>query len=119
MPKNVPPEGLKESGRGLWASIVEEYELDVHERLLLLQACRCADRLDELADEALASPATVLNTKGDRVSHPAIVESRQQSLVLSRLIASLRLPSGDVEEALRRPQRRGASRGTYGVRAVS
>lgn len=111
------PDGLKVSGVRLWASITDDYDLDVHEQLLLLQACRCADRLDELAAEALQNDVTVINTKGDRITHPAIVESRQQALVLSRLLASLRLPSGDEDEAAR-PQRRGASRGSYGMRAL-
>jgi hypothetical protein len=32
---------------------------------------------------------TVLNHKGDAVAHPALTESRQQSLTLARLLASL------------------------------
>lgn len=110
--KNDPPAELKVSGRRLWASIAEDFELDVHEEFLLLQACRCADNLDRLAVEAAKSDVTVINTRGDQVAHPALVESRQQSRNLSQLIASLRLPSG--EEASR-PQRRGASRGSYGL----
>ena len=118
-PKHSIPDGLAASGARLWSSIVDDYDLDVHEHLLLLQACRCADRLDELAAEALANAVTVVNAKGDRITHPAIVESRQQAIVLSRLVASLRLPSGDTGDEMVRPQRRGASRGAYGVRAVS
>jgi hypothetical protein len=110
-----PPTGLQTSGKRLWRSVSGEYELEIYEQLLLLQACRCADRLDLLAIEASTNPVTVVNMKGDRVSHPALVESRQQSLTLSRLIASLRLPSGEEEG---RPQRRGASRGSYGIRGV-
>jgi hypothetical protein len=49
---------------------------------------------------------TPINARGDKVAHPALTEARQQALVLSRLIASLRLPSGDVEDELKRPQRR-------------
>ena len=92
-----------------------EFELDTHESLLLLQACRTADRLDAMATELATSPLTLTNFRGDEVAHPLLTESRQQSLALSRLVASLRLPSGD--EA--RPQRRGASRASYGVRSVS
>ena len=113
------PDGLGASGARLWRSISDDYDLDVHEQLLLLQACRCADRLDELAAEALKSPVTVINMKGDRITHPAIVESRQQAIVLSRLVASLRLPSGETEDDLVRPQRRGGARGSYGLRGVS
>ena len=112
------PGGLNASGQRLWRAALEDYDFDVHEELLLLQACRCADRLDLLATEAAANSVTVTNYKGDRVPHPALTESRQQSLVLSRLLASLRMPSGEVEGQLVRPQRRGASRGSYGIRGV-
>lgn len=113
------PDGLRITGRKLWRALIQQYEFEIHEELLLLQACRTADRLDELAREAADNPITVINTKGDQIAHPAIVESRQQSIVLSRLLASLRLPSGENDGSLDRPQRRGASRGSYGLRAVS
>ena len=54
--------------------------------------------------------------------HPAIVEARQLRIALARLSASLRLPAGeegDEPQHLRRPQRRGAARGVYGVRGVA
>jgi len=63
----------------------------------------------------------VTNAKGDPAPHPAIVESRQQSIVLTRLLASLRLPVGDDADLagnMRRPQRREAARGSYGVRGA-
>jgi len=48
-----------------------------------------------------------------------MVEARQQSITLARLLAALRMPSGEQGDLLPRPQRRGAPRGAYGVRAVS
>lgn len=115
---SAPPKGLRASGRRLWRSALADYDFDVHEELLLLQACRCADRLDLLATEAANNPVTVINVKGDQVAHPALVESRQQSLTLARLLASLRMPSGEEGGELRRPQRRGGARGTYGIRGA-
>jgi hypothetical protein len=110
--KNTP-KGLGSSGRKLWRSVADAFDLDYHEELLLREACRTADVLDRLDVEAAGSPVTVINFKGDQVAHPALSESRQQRIVLSRLLASLRLPSGEAEE---RPQRRGASRGSYAAR---
>lgn len=110
------PRGLNRSGRELWRWAQQEFEFDVHERLLLLEACRCADRLDRLAEESASSTVTVINKRGDEVAHPAMVEARQQAIVLSRLVASLRLPSGESEG---RPQRRGAARGSYQPRVLS
>jgi hypothetical protein len=117
MPLSNPiPAGLNTAGRQLWKSVTDEYELDRHELLLLREACRTADRLDRLADEAIGAPVTVENHRGDQVAHPAMVESRQQAITLTRLLASLRLPSGEEDG---RPQRRGAARGSYGIRGVA
>ena len=67
-----------------------------------------SDRLEQLEDEIAA--AETLTPKGK--AHPALVEARQQQIVLARLIASLRIPDADDEQ----PQRRGAARGAYGLR---
>lgn len=107
------PAGLGLSGVRLWESVADGFDLDVHEQLLLLQACRTADLLDRLSEQASSSPLTTRNAKGDEVTNPVVTEHRQQSLVLARLLASLRMPSGESDE---RPQRRGAARGTYGIR---
>lgn len=112
-----PPSGLATAGRALWRAVAGEFELDRHEELLLREACRTADRLDRLADEAAKGSVTVTNHRGDEVAHPAMVEARQQAITLSRLLASLRLPSGE-EHGDRRPQRRGGARGSYGIRGV-
>ncbi|MFG2870995.1 hypothetical protein [Streptomyces sp. NPDC048338] len=110
------PGGLDESGTRLWESVAEPFDLDVHEQLILLQACRTADLLDRLSLEASRGRLTVRNAKGEEVTNPVITEHRQQSLVLARLLASLRMPSGEEDE---RPQRRGGARGSYGVRSVA
>lgn len=116
-PKRNTPPGLHAAGSRLWRSIATEYELDIHEEALLLQAARTLDRLDAMAKELEQAALTVQNHRGDQVPNPLLTESRQQSLTLSRLLASLRLPSGE-EAGEHRPQRRGASRPAYGVRAV-
>jgi hypothetical protein len=63
-----PPEGLAASGRRLWESVTETFELDVHEQLVLAQACRTADLLDKLADDLRTAPRTVVNARGDLIS---------------------------------------------------
>lgn len=106
------PSGLGKSGRKLWRSIVSEYDLEVHETLLLAEACRVSDRLDAMA-EATGS-LTVMNTKGDTVVNPLVIEQRMLSAAFAKLIASLRLPSDEDV----RPQRRGGARGSYGLHSV-
>lgn len=114
-PKTTTPTGLSSAGRALWRSVVADFDLDAWEASLLLAACRTADRLDALAAELADAPQVVENHRGDAVAHPLIAESRQQALALSRLLASLRLPSGEEDG---RPQRRGASRGAYAPRLI-
>ena len=109
------PRGLSAAGRRLWKSVLDTYELDQHEELLLLQAARTADRLEDIATGLVGEPLTVSNARGDLVAHPLLNEQRQQALTLSRLLASLRLPSGDEAE---RPQRRGGARAPYGIRGA-
>jgi len=117
-PVTPAPATLGAAGALLWSSILDQFELEQFEQSLLLQACRCADRLDELA--AAATEPVVTNVKGDITPHPALVESRAQALVLARMLASLRLPSGETADgSLVRPQRRGAARGTYQGRRQS
>ena len=120
--RKVPPvpRGAGPSGRKLWRSVLGDLDLDPHEELILLQAVRCVDRLDAMAAELESAPLTLTNSKGDEIAHPLLVESRQQSLMLARLVASLRLPAGlsEGEPELDRPQRRGAVRGSYGLRRV-
>jgi hypothetical protein len=106
------PKGLQSAGRRLWRAILADYELDQHEMLLLVQACRTADILDRLADAAEDAPLTVNNFRGDPVANPLLTEQRQQSIVLARLLAALRLPTGE-DDTERRPQRRGGVRGVY------
>ena len=107
------PDGLAAAGTRLWVSIVAEFELQTHESLMLTEACRVADTLDRLALAAVGAELTVHNARGDEIANPLLSEARQQQVVFSRLLASLRLPAGEVDG---RPQRRGASRGTYGIK---
>jgi hypothetical protein len=114
--KTKTPPGLGTAGKRLWADVIDSYDLDVHEQLLLVECCRCADRLDRLAKAGQDAPLTVTNSRGDQVANPLLTESRQQQITLSRLLASLRLPQGEAEG---RPQRRGAARGSYGIKGLA
>jgi hypothetical protein len=96
----------------LWESVTKDYGIEEHERLLLIEAARVADRLDAIAIELVGAPLTTVNFKGDPCANPLLIEARQQAIVFARLCASLRLPSGDEDDPTR-PQRRGGARGTY------
>jgi hypothetical protein len=112
MPKT--PSGAGPAGRRLWRAVLTEFELAEHEMSLLRQAVRVADACEEL-QKLIDDEGPMLRTQhGDVKPHPALVELRQQRIVLARLIVALRVPLGDQEEAApARTQRRGL-RGVYG-----
>lgn len=88
--------GLAPRGRGrrLWRETHEAHDVDHLQRLLLEEACRTADRLDDLhelvRDEGPASTAAR--------------HARDTAASLARLLAAMRLPD---ERTGKRPQRRG------------
>jgi hypothetical protein len=97
----------------LWRSVVENFVLDEHELVLLRQAVHVADSCDDLQRVVEAEGPLV----GGR-AHPALVELRQQRIVLARLIVALRVPLGDTDQETVRAQHRGV-RGAYALRGVS
>ncbi|MEV0626016.1 hypothetical protein [Nonomuraea wenchangensis] len=115
VPANTGP-----AGKRLWGDVLGAYELEEHEMALLREMVRTVDLLDDLDAVVRRDGLLVEGPKGDQKMHPAVVEARQARIALARLAASLRLPSGDEEDQAnrRRPQRRGAARGVYGIRGA-
>ncbi len=57
----------------------------------------------ELDAAVVAADAVMATTRlGEQKVHPAVVELRQQRIVLARLVVALRVPIGDQEEAAAR-----------------
>ena len=115
--KPAVPKGTGPSGRKLWSSIVDEYELEQHESMLLRELVRLVDRLD-LLDAIIRREGLIVDGgKSGPRAHPALVEARQLQIAQARLTAALRLPVGDENEG--RPQRRVGVRGVHRLRGVS
>ncbi len=114
------PVGAGPAGRRLWSSVIEDYDLDEHETALLVEAVRTLDLLADL-EVVIKRDGPLVDSPQGLKAHPAVVEARQQRIVFARLLAALRLPSGDehTKAAGSRPQRRVGVRGAYGVRSVS
>lgn len=104
MEHKTPP-GLKTAGRRLWRSVTDDYELGEHELTILLEAARTVDALAELEKIVQTEGVTNVSPQGVR-AHPALVEARQQRIVLAKLVASLRIPLDDEQSAGRLPQQR-------------
>ena len=118
-PTPAPPRGAGVAGRKLWTSIVDSFDLDEHELVLLRQAARTVDLLEELESEITSGGAMVESPQGWK-ANPAAVEARAQRITLARLLSVLRLPAGEAgdEPANARPRRRVGVRGTYGIRGA-
>ncbi len=114
-----PPAGLGVDARHLWSSVMDVFELEEHERALLVEAVRTVDLLDRL-DAEVRRDGPLLNSSQGLRAHPAATEARQQRIALARLLAALRLPAGEDgdQQAGARPQRRVGVRGTYGIRGA-
>jgi hypothetical protein len=95
----ITPRGLRAAGKRLWRAVNSEFDIDDHEAALLREACRTVDQLDQLQAVLAQTSLVVGSNQGIRV-HPALVESRQQRLVLAKLVTSLRLPAGIIEDAV-------------------
>jgi hypothetical protein len=89
------------------------YDLAQYETVLLLQACRTADLLEELQDRVDRDGALIPWGDGVR-PNPAAAEARRQRVALARLLAALQLPLEDED----RPGRRGVG-GIYAMRPAS
>lgn len=84
------PGGLSEGGTALWEGLIKGRTFDAPTAALVLNACRVADRLDELTAE-INGDLTVMNDKGDVAANPLITEHRQQLMVLRQVLTTLGL----------------------------
>lgn len=109
------PSGLKAGGRKLWRSVTDDFELGEHELSILVEASRTVDALDALESIIRTEGVTNISPQGVR-AHPALVEARQQRVTLAKLVASLRIPLEDDQEAARTPQKRSGVRSISGIR---
>jgi hypothetical protein len=78
------------------------------------RACECVDTLDELQRSIDAHGRMI----GEKLN-PALTEHRMQAVLLSRLVATLRLPDPDEDdethERTRSAQRKAGARSPYSV----
>ena len=106
-------------GRRLLASLERQDTTLVNDdnpmREVAVSAGRCADRLERLEDLAAECEPWVTTDKGALITHPVLIEVRQQAALLARLVTTLRLP--DMKTG-KRPQAR-PPRGTHSSSAVS
>ncbi|ANJ07150.1 hypothetical protein [Streptomyces parvulus] len=108
--ENTPPrapDGLGERGLRLWTDTLAELDMDPDELVLLEEACRLADELDEMGTLLAGSSMLSVGSRGQQVANPLIREIRGHRLALSRVLRQLGAtrPGEDEEERLTPSQR--------------
>ncbi len=89
------PTTLAAAGRALWNEVAGEYDLDHHERPILVEACRLADRAAELEAAIAADGLTVAGSTGQPRLNPAVAEVRQTRVALTRCLGAIAFPGED------------------------
>lgn len=89
------PEGLLKLGKDLWVETNDAYILSLHEKDILLQACRTLDLTETLRRRISRDGIMSEGYKGQPVAHPLLNEIRQQRALFGQLIARLDLPDLD------------------------
>ena len=92
MGRSQYPPGLGRSGRALWRDLQSEFGLAAHESAILVQCCRCVDRLDVIEAELSGAALTVEGSTGQPRAHPLLAEWRHQARVLESLSRALSIP---------------------------
>ena len=107
-------EGAKAAGKRLWSAVLTDYDLSEHELTLLRQAVAVAGLCEALQATVAAEGLLVMGK-----AHPALVELRQQRILLARLIVALRVPLGDEDSGEQQRMQYRGTRGVYGIRGVA
>ena len=114
------PAGLGPSGRALWRGILTDYGLAPHERAILVQCCRCVDRLDAIEAELDGADLIVEGSVGQLKPHPLLGELRAQARLLEALSRALSIPLPGEDVGRRRsPTARDAARARWGTNGVA
>jgi hypothetical protein len=98
------PKGLGIEGRRLWRGVLADLDFEDHELAVLRRACHVADRCTALQEVVDCEGMFAENRLGEQKMHPALIELRQQELLLAKLVAVLRIPPAEDEQ--HRPQLR-------------
>jgi hypothetical protein len=95
------PTGLSPKSGRFWAEVVRDFDLRPDEVVILSEACRVMDIVEQLDKALRGQPLTVPGSAGNIREHPLLSEARQQRLALSRLLRQLDLPEAEDVAAIK------------------
>src|SRR5690242_21745517 len=76
------PSGLGKAGRALWRDLMAEYGLNPVEAAILVQVCRCVDRLEAIEVELAGMALVVAGSMGRPRCRPLLAAQRAPARVL-------------------------------------
>jgi hypothetical protein len=100
--------------------VVSAYELRADELILLENACKTIDLIDNLEAGMTGQPLTTRGSMGQEREHPLLSEARQQRGLLRQILAQLKLPDEGAGAEVNQHRAAGMSRwakehGRYGT----
>lgn len=109
----APPPGSGAVGKRLWRAVNQDYDLSGADLEILEHAVTIADDIDALAPMLKLGPFMKDPNTGMPRVNPALVQKRQLVIVMTRLLAAIRVVGDAAEDEHDRPQRRVGFKGTY------
>ena len=91
------PTDLSAKTSVLWDEITSTYDLNPAELIVLEQFCKQTDLITYLEGEVNLGQLTITGSRNNQVVNPLLSELRQQRMVLSALVKTLRLPETETE----------------------
>ena len=79
---------LGESGREMYEALTKGRQASAAHKIMILNAARMADRLDELTEE-IGGRLTTTNSQGTETINPVISEHRMLCTALTQILAKL------------------------------
>lgn len=96
-------ESISEKAKKWVDDVLNDYELEEHQRLILYEAARCWDRIQEARQQIETDGAYYVDRFGSPKSHPAISDERNGRICFARLLRELCLDAGS-EPDIRPPR---------------
>lgn len=108
----MPRGQLGTEGKRLWNDLTEVFNFtDEPAKLrVLFDACKLADTIKRMDDEAADAPLVVEGSTGQPVIHPCISQANSARSLMATLLGKLGLPDADHEVAEKRTRRTESAR---------
>ncbi|MEH2590286.1 P27 family phage terminase small subunit [Bradyrhizobium sp. AZCC 1721] len=97
---NSSPKHLSAASAAFYKSIISDYDLDEHHRVLLVKACESLDRVEEARALVAKDGLTYRDRFGGLKPNPACAIERDNKIIVARLFRELGLDlAGDGKTA--------------------